>query len=460
MNLNDYLKSMFSDEARNKFLNSKNLILQMLANIKSTFYIKTKNNFNLIDVAEKANDSNYLNDYEVKIDSNGFSTLYLDSESWNEIKNNIPRSIKELRLPSYVINESFLQEFELNKLIVDFADDEDFNKCKKYANEIICYKNDTIYYMQKFSNEKFKSFFENYDFINGTLKILSSDVELIIQKIDNKFRINYTFMSENDIYKIIEIYNYIKKSNKVIESMNLNVSNIDYFKINYNLLKEISDNEEINFKYKKRHLNGNRYDASYQDMKEYTEKINNIKSILKKSNNPLTKYLIAFYSVISSFEFAEDDEFENYRAPHLILKEGKFVCEGISNLLVDICMGVDKNLDVREFGLKDHMRIILKVCSGNYDGIYVSESTRVINNINKLYDYFLLPYKDSFYILGNNYSEEPPKDLIDNNNLNPRWITKNEINNLLLQSDIESIKQIISILKEKSLSNNSFKNLK
>ena len=78
MNLNDYLKSMFSDEARNKFLNSKNLILQMLSNIKSTFYIKTKNNFNLIDVAEKANDSNYLNDYEIQIDSNGFSTLYLD----------------------------------------------------------------------------------------------------------------------------------------------------------------------------------------------------------------------------------------------------------------------------------------------------------------------------------------------------------------------------------------------
>ncbi|MEE3343482.1 MAG: hypothetical protein VZS44_05280 [Bacilli bacterium] len=460
MNLNDHLKSMFSAEARNKFLNSKNLILQMLSNIKSVFHIKTKNNFKLTDIAEKANDSNYLNDYEIQINSNGFSTLYLDSESWNEIKNNIPHSIKELRVPSYVIDESFLQKFELDKLIIDLADDKVFNKYKKNAKEIICYKNDTIYYMQEFSNEKFKIFFENYNFRNGSLKILSNDFELIIQKIDHKFRLNYTLMSENDVYKIIETYNYIKKSNKDIESINLNVANIDYFKLNYDQLKEISDNEEISFKYKKHHLNGNRYDASYKDMEEYIKIINSIKLILKKYDNPLTKYLIAFLSVISSFEFAEDEEFEHYRAPHLILKEGKFVCEGISNLLVDLCMGVDKNLDVREFGLNNHMRIILKVCNGNYNGIYVSEPTWVTNNLNKLYDYFLLPYKDSFNILGNNYSEEPPKDLIDNNNLNPRWITKNEINGLLSQDGIESIKQIISILKEKSLSNNSPKSLK
>lgn len=460
MNLNDYLKSMFSDEARNKFLNSKRLILQMLPDIKFTFHIKTKNNFKIMDIAEKANDSNYLNDYEIQVDSNGFSTLYLDSESWNEIKDIIPRSIKELRAPSYVIDESFLQEFELDKLIIDFGNDEELNKYKKYANEIICYKNDTIYYMQEFSNTKFINFFDNYDFNNGTLKILSNDFEVIIQKIDNTFRLNYTLMSENDLFKIIEIYNYIKKSNKNIESININVSNIDYFKINYDQLKEISDNEEISFKYKRRHLNGNRYDASYQDMEQYVKKINSIKSILNKYDNPLTKYLIAFYSVISSFEFAADEEFEHYRAPHLILKEGKIVCEGISNLLVDICMGVDKNLDVREFGLNDHMRIILKVCNGNYNGIYVSEPTWVMNNINKLYDYFLLPYKASFNILGNNYSEEPPKDLIENNNLNPRWITVNEINDLLLQDDIESIKQIISILKDKSLSNRSPKSLK
>ena len=460
MNLEEYLKLLFSKEARDKFLNKKSSIMNMIQNCTNSFFIKTKNDFGLVDVAKKGQDSKYLSDYEVEVFSNGFNTLYLDEESWNDIRNKIPRSVKELRIPSYIMDSQFLKEFKLDKLIVDFAGKEELDFCKMVskAKEIICYRNDTLYWTSNFDVNSFKLFFENYDFNNGNLDFCTNDFEIEFRKIDGKLRINIIMMSLDDVHLVKEIYYYIKNKGINIESINLDVSNINYLDLNYESLEEISSQEEIDFKYNIRQLNKGRFAAKYQDMKEYVAKINDIRKLLIKLDNPLTKYLVAFFSIVYGLKFAPDyspdtDKFEYNRAPHFVLKYRIPVCEGISMLLVDICKDIDKNLDVRSIALPHHMRVILNINDEKfgYNGIYISEPTWAMGDKKNDY-YFLCPYGTSRIVIDDKYEEDIPEDFKGNyNKLNPRFIPSDVRNKILYSNEcLEVIYKIMHILNDDS----------
>lgn len=471
MNLLEYLEQLFSSESRQKFLDSKSLIIEMLQKCTNSCCIKTVNKLGVIDVFNKIDNSTYLSCYKVDVFSDGFSTLYLDKESWSEIRDKIPRSVKELRIPGYVLDSLFLQDFKLDKLILDLAREDELEFCRRFSKpkEIICYNNENIlYWTPKLTIENFKSIFndyisEEYSLNGRDLKISTNEITISFLKKDKRLRINVTISNTEDISLIREIYLYIKIHNIKIESININVSKVNYFDMNYELLDEISQQDEINFGYKKRHIGTHRYDAKYQDMKEYVTKINDVRKILMEIDSPFIKYLIAFFSVAIGLQFVpnftiESDEFENYRAPHLALKSNKFVCEGFSNLLVDICMNIDENLDVREISLIDHMRIILRMNDEKYryNGIYISEPTW-FKSSNYKKNYIMCPYRDAEYFIDNaNYIEPIPSDFKENNHLSPRFVSDEIINKIC--QDIyyqEIINKIIFILNDDSYYKNN-----
>lgn len=119
----------------------------------------------ICDVTQKNQDANYLSDYNLKYIDNGISSLYIDSEMFDLIKDYIPKTITKLEMPlrCFMSNIYFFKMFpNLTTLVInDYKqlDKEDFAKILNDSNirEILC-KNIVNY----------SRYYEQGDFVNAS----------------------------------------------------------------------------------------------------------------------------------------------------------------------------------------------------------------------------------------------------------------------------------------------------
>lgn len=403
-------------------------------------------NLSLDDVVKKSKNDSYLDGHELLYTMDGIKLLFPVKNLWNDIKYYIPKSITKLEISLEVIQHdiSYLENFP-NLEILALSD---YARLTKEQIQII-QKNTNIKEVLVNSTSSYNDFYKNEGFAIEGNNVLYQD--LLIKRIDveenkfnsrldsmyisvydlnreqieklysigekkdkisikthdnSKYTINFlndklvdVSIDSNKLGNINKFYNYLLNNGYQINSVCINVENIDYLSMNLSIYEEMSKETNLTFDYG---CGGPHPDL--EEFKGLLASLNWYRNLIDVENlSPTEKVMFAF-DIMKTFVYNESSVSKSdSRYPHRIIETGNIVCVGYSNMLKQILKDMD-NIKVGELyvdcydsndkHLGGHERNVVEIDDSKYDihGIYVIDAT---------WDSFKIKGKDIF---GNDYT--------------------------------------------------------
>lgn len=390
----------------------------------------------LEDPLKKTQDPTYLDDELLKFTETGISILHATPNATEIIRKYIPRTVKELTIPSTFLEDlSFLQEFP-NLETLNISDYSTFEpeeieyianntkiknmtfrssgtisglKCKEGCNVldagsmIAQYKNLTMYY--KSYNGKWGRYLKVYtsDYSSKNIKTLEALYEGIKPHLTQLNGVSMTKDKEASIYEDFEVTfedNRIKGltirnvspeeaarvykgiySKENIDKTIINLDNKTYEDIYH--LKQMSDTTELVVRY--HNIDEHYNDATYEEFLNMRSTIDYYKELIETSDLSPVEKVAYVYDILKTMRYQENHEDKSRsRNIHAIVTDGNIVCVGYAafakQLLNELgikCLNVGVTCKAQEGSDGGHARNIVRVDDDKYNihGIFALDIT-------------------------------------------------------------------------------------
>lgn len=390
----------------------------------------------LEDPLKKTQDPTYLDDELLKFTDTGISILHATPKVTEKLRQYIPRTVKELTIPSTFLGDlSFLQEFP-NLETLNISDYSTFEpeeveyianntkiknmtlrssgtisglKCREGCNVldagsmIAQYKNLTMYY--KSYNGKWGRYLKVYtsDYSSKSLKTLESLYEGIKPHLPQLNGVTMTKDKEASIYDDFEVTiedNRIKGltirnvspeeasrvykgiySKENIDKTIINLDNKTYDDIYH--LKQMSDTTEFIVRY--HNIDEHYNDATYEEFNNMRATIDYYKELIETSDLSPVEKVAYVYDILKTMRYKENEEDKSRsRNIHAIVTDGNIVCVGYAafakQLLNELgikCLNVGVTCKAQDGQDGGHARNIVRVDDDKYNihGIFALDIT-------------------------------------------------------------------------------------
>lgn len=462
MNFNNLIASYFGNSTMEIYKNNLTNIRKYISSKKDHVSIDIYD-ISLDDIVKKSKDESYLNGQELLYTDGGIKLLFPVKNLWNDIKYYIPKSITKLEIPFEIIQNdiSFLKNFpSLETLVLsDYANltKEQIQKIQKNTNIKELLVNNTFYYNDFYKNEGFaieedsvlykdllirkkklekhsRLYIDIYDLnkeqIEKIYNINKNDnlkeIQIKTEKND-KYELKFlndklidVSIDSRDLGDIYKFYNYLVNKGYQVNSICVNVENMDYLNIDLSRYEKLAKETNLTFDY------GVGLHSNFEEFKGLKASLNWYRNLINEANlSPAEKVMFAF-DIMKTFQYNESNVSSNdSRYPHRIIETGNIVCVGYSKMLEQILKGMD-NIKISDFSvncydsngnhLGGHQRNIVEIDDSKYNmhGMYVMDATwdSFEEGLSKVKQYTALDLYRYFLVAPNDYKLMFPNDTV------------------------------------------------
>lgn len=389
----------------------------------------------LEDPKKKMDDPTYLDDELLKYTESGISILHTTPNTTEMLRKYIPRTVKELTIPSTFLEDlSFLQEFP-NLETLNISDYSTFSqeeidyivnktkvknmtfrssgtlsrlKCKPGCNIIEAhnmigqYGKLTMFYRGRYGkwSKNLKIYTSDYSSKNlSTLSALYKGIKPYIERItdvsitrdeENIYNSDFDITISNDRETNITIKNTLPEDaarvyKGIVENSNINKVKIDLVNMTYAgiyHLKQINETSDFTIRY---HSGNDSANATYEEFLNMRATIDYYKELIETSNLSPVEKIAYVYDILKTMRYKENEEDKSRsRNIHAIVTDGNIVCAGYAafakQLLSEVgikCLNVGVTCKAEEGPDGGHARNIVRVDDDKYNihGLFAMDIT-------------------------------------------------------------------------------------